>query len=181
MWLAGVGGGFELLRRETHLPGGGRFKASLRELPGDAFPSWLTWSSACPSLGREGGFTLLLFGWERDHFFLIFEGVRDPPSAKRHSKCWVLSRCGPGPSEGPLRAEDVGIPSPSGFRAGLATPCVHPQGTGQSIRGPERNVRSSPHVRPGPASLQDLGPHPSGFPASWGKMLWPERHCSGLA
>lgn len=61
----GVGGGFELLRRETHLLGGGRFKASLRELPGEALPSWVTWSHACPSLGKEGAFMLLLFGRER--------------------------------------------------------------------------------------------------------------------
>lgn len=76
MWLAEVGGGFELLRRETHLPGGSRFKASLRELPGEAFPSSVTQSGACPTLGKGEAFTLLPYGWER-YFFLIFKGVWD--------------------------------------------------------------------------------------------------------
>lgn len=76
MWLAEVGGGFELLRRETHLPGGSRFKASLRELPGEAFPSLVTQSGACPTLGKGEAFTLLPYGWER-YFFLIFKGVWD--------------------------------------------------------------------------------------------------------
>lgn len=51
MWLAGVGadGGFELSRLETPPPGGrcGKFKASLKELPGEAFHSWMTRSGAC--------------------------------------------------------------------------------------------------------------------------------------
>lgn len=75
MWLAGVGGGFEPLGRETHPPGGGRFGSSLRELPGEAFHSWVPRSGAGPALGKEGAFTLLLSGRERYHFFLIFKGV----------------------------------------------------------------------------------------------------------
>lgn len=125
MWLAEVGGGFELLRRETHLPRGSRFKASLRELPGEAFPSWVTQRGACPSLGKGEAFTLLLYGWER-YFLLIFKGLWDSSSAEGHSKCQVLSRCHSGTFRGPVRVEGVKVLSSSCFQAGLATLFLHP-------------------------------------------------------
>ena len=89
MWLAGVGadGGFELSRLETPPPRGEVWQIQgLTQGVAWGGLSLLDDPERClPVSGREGASTLLLSEWEKDRFSLIFKGVWDSPSAKRHS------------------------------------------------------------------------------------------------
>lgn len=104
--------------RPTSLQGG-RFEASQWELLGEAFPSWVTWSHACPVSGLEGALGAVAVWESKVSSFLVFNGVWNSPPARRRWPVPVLSRRGPG------KVKDADVPPQVTSRQDF-TPFVHP-------------------------------------------------------
>lgn len=162
MWLAGIGGGFELLRRETHRPGEGFSASGSCPWP---FPGVVTWSMA-DRLWVGGCQQLRLIQCKSFLSHLLQEcgSLLSEGSASGTGHCLdvalhIWRPCASGPPQ-------------HSFQQSLL-PLTHPQGTLQSARGPERNVPSITEGQPGPES-RDWEASPIGVPSQpEGKVLWP--------